>query len=152
MLLLISSTRTPSMAKVDGSVKSPISALCCILRHCGVGQLRLIPQDLHALISNIFRNRLNPMASCFSCIWLALDYDERVGMTIPDLSLCNSSHLFGSAVCKRNMPWQKKGLTSYDESPFIIKWRGRRKLASWSHRSQRDVLTKDSMYFYFSAF
>jgi hypothetical protein len=28
--------------------------------HCGVGQLRLIPQDLHALISNIFRNRLNP--------------------------------------------------------------------------------------------
>jgi hypothetical protein len=22
---------------LDGSVKSPISALCCILRHCGVG-------------------------------------------------------------------------------------------------------------------
>ena len=56
---------------IDGSVKSPISApapwnaqpiplgLCCILHHCGVGQLRPIPQDLHALISNIFRNRLN---------------------------------------------------------------------------------------------
>jgi len=46
--------------RFDGSVKSPISALCCILHHCGVGQLRLIPQDLHALISNILRNRLNP--------------------------------------------------------------------------------------------
>jgi hypothetical protein len=56
---------------LDGFVKSPISApapwnaqpitmgLCCILHHCGVGQLRLIPQDLHALILNIFQNRLN---------------------------------------------------------------------------------------------
>jgi len=52
-------------SKGDGSVKSPISALCCILAqlnsrfarrrsrfnrasHCGVRKVRLIPQDLHA--------------------------------------------------------------------------------------------------------
>jgi hypothetical protein len=52
--------KEPLTARYDGSVKSPISALCCILRHCGVEQLRLIPQDLHAFISNIFRNRLYP--------------------------------------------------------------------------------------------
>ena len=43
----------------DGSIKDPISALCGILHHCGVRKVRLIPQDLHALILNILRNRLN---------------------------------------------------------------------------------------------
>jgi len=43
----------------DGLVGSPISALRRILRHCGVGQLRLIPQDLQALILNILRTRRN---------------------------------------------------------------------------------------------
>ncbi|MDY6822661.1 MAG: hypothetical protein SWH68_02525, partial [Thermodesulfobacteriota bacterium] len=36
----------------DGFVKSPISVLRCIPRHCGVRQVRLIPRDLRALILN----------------------------------------------------------------------------------------------------
>jgi hypothetical protein len=47
------------LLRVDGSVKSPISSLSGILLHCGVRKVRLIPQDLHALILNILRNRLN---------------------------------------------------------------------------------------------
>jgi len=31
--------------KVDGFIKSPISALSFILRHCGVLVVRLTPQD-----------------------------------------------------------------------------------------------------------
>jgi len=38
----------------DGFVKSPDAALRCILRHCGVRQVRLIPQDWRALSANIF--------------------------------------------------------------------------------------------------
>jgi hypothetical protein len=43
---------------LDGLVKSPISALRFISRHCGVRQVFLIPRDSQALISNILRNRL----------------------------------------------------------------------------------------------
>ncbi len=42
----------------DGLVKSPYTALRCILRHCGVLEVRLIPQDLRALPMNFLRNRL----------------------------------------------------------------------------------------------
>src|SRR5271169_354702 len=41
----------------DGCVKSPYAALRCILRHCGVRKVRLIPQDLRALPINFLRNR-----------------------------------------------------------------------------------------------
>jgi hypothetical protein len=41
----------------DDFVKSPHAALCCILRHCSVRQVRFIPQDLHALPANILRSR-----------------------------------------------------------------------------------------------
>jgi len=41
---------------IDGFVKSPISALSCILRHCGVLAVRLTPQDLLALILNFLRS------------------------------------------------------------------------------------------------
>jgi hypothetical protein len=44
--------------KLDGFVKSPISALRFIPRHCGVPEVRLIPRDSQALISNILRSRL----------------------------------------------------------------------------------------------
>jgi hypothetical protein len=39
---------------IDGFAKSPDAALRCILRHCGVRQVRLIPQDLRALPANLF--------------------------------------------------------------------------------------------------
>jgi hypothetical protein len=39
---------------LDGFVKSPTSALRCILRHCSVLQVCLIPQDLHALNLELF--------------------------------------------------------------------------------------------------
>jgi len=38
----------------DGFVKSPDAALRCILRHCGVRQVRLIPQALRALPADLF--------------------------------------------------------------------------------------------------
>jgi len=38
----------------DGFVKSPDAALRCILRHCGVRQVRLIPQDWRALPAVLF--------------------------------------------------------------------------------------------------
>jgi hypothetical protein len=38
----------------DDFVKSPDAALRCILRHCGVRQVRLIPQDLRALPAELF--------------------------------------------------------------------------------------------------
>jgi len=38
----------------DGIAKSPDAALRCILRHCGVRQVRLIPQDLRALPADLF--------------------------------------------------------------------------------------------------
>ncbi len=41
----------------DDFVKSPHAALCCILRHCSVRQVRFIPQDLHALPANILQSR-----------------------------------------------------------------------------------------------
>jgi hypothetical protein len=37
----------------DGVVKSPDAALRCILRHCGVRQVRLV-QDLRTLPANLF--------------------------------------------------------------------------------------------------
>jgi hypothetical protein len=40
----------------DGFVKSPDAALRCILRHCGVPMVRLIPQDLRALPANFLRS------------------------------------------------------------------------------------------------
>ena len=40
--------------KIDGFVKSPASVLHCILRHCGVALVRLIPQDLRALNLELF--------------------------------------------------------------------------------------------------
>jgi hypothetical protein len=40
--------------KTDGFVKSPDAALRCIPRHCGVRQVRLIPQDLRALPADLF--------------------------------------------------------------------------------------------------
>jgi hypothetical protein len=40
---------------IDGFVKSPHAALCRILRHCSVRQVRFIPQDLHALPANFLR-------------------------------------------------------------------------------------------------
>ncbi len=40
--------------KIDGFVKSPTSALRCILRHCSVPYIRLIPQDLRALNLKLF--------------------------------------------------------------------------------------------------
>ena len=43
---------------MDGLVKSPYAALRCILRHCGVQEVRLIPQYLRALPMNFLRNRL----------------------------------------------------------------------------------------------
>jgi hypothetical protein len=39
---------------IDGFAKSPDAALRCILRHCGVRQVRLIPHDLRALPANLF--------------------------------------------------------------------------------------------------
>jgi len=39
---------------IDGFVKSPISALRCILRHCDVPYVRLIPQNLRALNLELF--------------------------------------------------------------------------------------------------
>jgi hypothetical protein len=42
---------------IDGFVKSPHAALCCILRHCSVRQVRFIPQNLHALPANILQSR-----------------------------------------------------------------------------------------------
>ena len=41
----------------DGFVKSPQAALCRILRHCSVRQVRFIPQDLRALPANILCSR-----------------------------------------------------------------------------------------------
>ncbi len=38
----------------DGFVKSLDAALRCILRHCDVQQVRLIPQDLRALPADLF--------------------------------------------------------------------------------------------------
>jgi hypothetical protein len=43
--------------KADALVKSPDAALRCILSHCGVQQVRLIPSDLHALPANFLRVR-----------------------------------------------------------------------------------------------
>jgi hypothetical protein len=43
---------------LDGSVNRPISALRFILRQCGVRDVRLLPRDSQALISNFLRNRL----------------------------------------------------------------------------------------------
>jgi hypothetical protein len=40
--------------RIDGFVKSPTSALRCILRHCSVPYVRLIPQDLRALNLKLF--------------------------------------------------------------------------------------------------
>ncbi len=40
--------------KLDDFVKSPDAALRCILRHCGVRQVRLIPQDLRTLPAELF--------------------------------------------------------------------------------------------------
>ena len=40
--------------KFDGFVKSPYAALRCILRHCGVQIVRLIPQNLRALPMALF--------------------------------------------------------------------------------------------------
>jgi hypothetical protein len=42
----------------DDFVKSPDTALRCILRHCGVTQLRLIPQNLRALSANFLQSHL----------------------------------------------------------------------------------------------
>jgi hypothetical protein len=44
---------------LDGSVKSPVSALRFISRHCGVPSVRLIPRNSQALISDFLRIRLN---------------------------------------------------------------------------------------------
>ena len=41
-------------SEYDGFVKSPTSALRCILRHCSVLKVRLIPQDLRALNLELF--------------------------------------------------------------------------------------------------
>jgi len=38
----------------DGFVKSPDAALRCILRPCGVRQVRLSPHDLRALPAKLF--------------------------------------------------------------------------------------------------
>jgi hypothetical protein len=38
----------------DDFVKSPDAALRCILRHCGVRQVRLFPQELRALPAELF--------------------------------------------------------------------------------------------------
>jgi len=38
----------------DGFVKSPTSALRCILRHCSVLYVRFVPQDLRALNLELF--------------------------------------------------------------------------------------------------
>jgi hypothetical protein len=43
-------------SKLDGFVKSPHAALCRILCHCSVRQVRFIPQDLHALPANFLRS------------------------------------------------------------------------------------------------
>ena len=48
---------TLSAGKIDGFVKRPISALRFGPRHYGVRSVRLIPQPLQALISNVLRNR-----------------------------------------------------------------------------------------------
>ena len=55
----IATGKIPMMsAKIDGSVKNPISALRFIPRHCGVPSVRLVPRDSQALISGFLRNRL----------------------------------------------------------------------------------------------
>jgi hypothetical protein len=43
----------------DDFGKSPDTALRCILRHCGVPVVRLIPQDLRALSANFLQSHLN---------------------------------------------------------------------------------------------
>ena len=73
---------------LDDSVKNPISALCGILHHYGVRKVRLIPQDLHALILNILRNRLN-LDFLRDHIFCNSNYQFRIGalLNIEPLSL-----------------------------------------------------------------
>jgi hypothetical protein len=49
--------------KVDGFVKSPDAALRYILRHCGVQEVRLIPQYLRALPAELFTKPSNLASS-----------------------------------------------------------------------------------------
>ncbi len=46
------------LSKNDDFVKSPDAALRCILRCCGVLEVRLIPQNLRALPPNFLQSRL----------------------------------------------------------------------------------------------
>ncbi len=50
----ISQDRAFFTHNVDGFVKSPTSVLRCILRHCSVRKVRLVPQDLRALNLELF--------------------------------------------------------------------------------------------------
>jgi len=58
---------------IDGFVKSPDAALRCILRHCGVRQVRLMTQALRALPANLFTNPSN--MDNFMSFGVHKDYD-----------------------------------------------------------------------------
>ena len=62
----------------DRYVKSSISALRFILRHCGVTKVRLIPQDSQALISGFLRSRPNWKAF-YEFIKFGLDVIQSIG-------------------------------------------------------------------------
>jgi hypothetical protein len=58
------------MIILDGYVKSPDAALRFILRHCGVPEVRLIPQDSCALPAAFLRSR--PILSTFKTFYEAV--------------------------------------------------------------------------------
>ena len=55
ILLFLEKGRKNDMPnRLDGFVKSPTSALRCILRHCSVLYVPFVPQDLRALNLELF--------------------------------------------------------------------------------------------------
>jgi hypothetical protein len=95
-----SDTQTNGWYKIDGFVKSPISALRFILRHCGVPSVRLIPQDSQALISDFLRSRpkcdflrVHQKDSAEAVAYLVVSVPDakprtvRVNITVPEMTL-----------------------------------------------------------------
>jgi hypothetical protein len=75
---------------LDGFVKSPDAALRCILRHCGVHQVRLIPQDLRALPAIFLRSR--PKFKVFATFYEFVVY-KRDQQAVPDFSTCTGKNI-----------------------------------------------------------
>jgi hypothetical protein len=60
---------------IDGFVKSPDAALRFILRHCGVPEVRLIPQDSRALPAAFLRSR--PIFMTFKTFYEVVMIDDQ---------------------------------------------------------------------------